>query len=142
MPITQRNGDTVTVTISPDEEQKLKQFEQEAIKNNLILNQHGASMIEKEEQPLRHNNSIKSIDDDDDGLPNFLKIHRVMKKIVGIDEETTAAGSYYTRHHSALKVQPHVASTSTSNKIDEENNKNVILMRLMKKIANSGASPL
>src|SRR6187200_2556650 len=60
MPITQRNGDTVTVTILPDEEQKLKQFEQEAIKNNIIVNQHGASMIEKEEQPLRHNDGATS----------------------------------------------------------------------------------
>jgi hypothetical protein len=131
MTITQRNGDVTTVTIEPQEEQKLKQFEQDAINQNMIVEQHGAAMLEKE-QPK--NNNIKP---DDDGLPNFLKIHKGMKTIVSGGKEVTSSYTY-----SIPKVQPHIASsTSTTSTTSFNNiNTNVVLRNLMKKITN-GTSP-
>jgi hypothetical protein len=118
MPITQRNGDTVTVTISPDEEQKLKQLEQEAIKNNFVVAQHGgATMLEKGE--IEQKKPVST-----------LTLYRLIKKIIG-DRQAES---------SIIIPEVHSASTSSTNNTTNTTNTtntNIVLRNLMKKIANS-----
>ena len=116
MPNINKTGDLTVVTISEDEERKLKQFEEDAIKANLPVIQHGAAMIEKQ-PPL-----------------SPLTLYRLMKRITGQTAESSII---------IPEVQSHSASTSTSstnNTTNTNNTNNIVLLKLMKKIANS-ASP-
>jgi hypothetical protein len=121
-----KQGDLTTVTVSPEAEKRMIEFERQAIEQNMVVQQHGASMLEqKSEKPV-----VKT------SAASPLEIYRLMKKIAGVSE---------TSIPSTVEFQPHVASTTeksavTNNKQNNNNNNNLVLRNLMKRIANS-ASP-
>jgi hypothetical protein len=139
-----------------EEEQKLKQFEQEAIKANLPIVQHGGSAMIEQPLQQQNKNNIK-FDDNDDRLPNYLKIHRLMKNIS--DEDI--ADIYLTKlksidlgrrqqvkqHSSSSMIQrggdqyanfrsiPNFNAAATQNQKTTNNSDNVKLFGLMKRIS-------
>ena len=130
--ITQRNGDLTVVTLSPEDEQRIRQFEQEAIKANSPVVQHGASMIEYEEEKQHQQSRQKPTLT----ASSPLTLYRLMKKIAGQAETSIPSTT-------TIEFQPHIASTaekSVTNKENSDTTTNIKLLGLMKKIA-SAASP-
>jgi hypothetical protein len=135
MPIVKQEGELTTVTVSPQEEQRIRQFERQAIEANLVVAQHGGAVTMLEQQNI---NNIKS---DDNGLPNYLKLHQLMKKIAGGGESSYSS---YVLQPTALELHSAASTTtaadnSVTNKQNNNtiNNNNLVLRNLMKKICSA-----
>jgi hypothetical protein len=117
MPIINKQGEVTTVTIEPREEQRLRQFEQDMIKSNAPVEQHTASsmMIDEKQKPV-----------------SPITLYRLIKRISGNTSEEPPAIEF----HSASAVEKNVTNNNK-----QDNNTNLVLRNLMKKICTM-ASPI
>jgi hypothetical protein len=115
-----KTGDLTVVSLSPQEEQRIRTFEQEMIKQNQPVIQHGATMIkeEKQEQPALKATSAAT---------SPLEIYRYMKRIAGVEDISIPSSSTLGLHSASTTV----AEKSVTSK---QNNTNLVLRNLMKKI--------
>jgi hypothetical protein len=125
MPIINKQGELTTVTVSPEAEKRMIDFERQAIEQNMVVQQHGgAAMLEEQEKSTEKPLAVEGAS---------LKLFKLSKKIAGQSETSIS---------STLElVQPHIAASTVEKSVtSKQNNNNLVLRNLMKRIANC-ASP-
>jgi hypothetical protein len=123
-----KTGDLTVVTISPQEEQRMIDFERQAIENNFKVEQHGATMLEEEEKQKQKQPALKTT------LTSAspLEIYRYMKRIVGVEHIDIPSSSSTLGLHSASTTVAEKSDVVTNKQ--NNNNTNLVLRNLMKKI--------
>jgi hypothetical protein len=127
MPIINKQGEVTTVTVSPEAERQMIEFERKAIEQNMVIQQHGATMLEQN-QPITKTTSSTP-----------LEIYRAMKRIAGVQDISIPSTSSNVELHSASTTTA-VSEKSKSVTNKQQDNTNLVLRNLMKKIC-SMASP-
>jgi hypothetical protein len=120
MPNTQRNGDITTVTLSPEEESQIRQFEKKALEANTPVAQYGGSVMIGGAGASSSSSSSNN---------NNLQLYRLIKRI-GSHQESEILAPSSTR---IIIDSPELHRASSDN---AEKNTNLILRNLMKKIVN------
>jgi hypothetical protein len=129
MPVINKQGEVTTVTVSPEAEKQMIEFEREMIKQNQPVRQHGATMLEN---PNEKSSKVKI------ETSSPVEIYRMMKRIAGVERIDILSSL-----SSTVGFEPHIAAASSTvekSVINKQDNTNLVLRNLMKKIC-SMASP-
>jgi hypothetical protein len=121
MPIINKQGEVTTVTVSPEAERQMIEFEREMIKQNQPIIQHGAAMLEEQEQEQRQP-ALKTTS----AATSPLEIYRYMKRIAGVQDISIPSA-----------VEFHSASSADKSVTSKQDNTNLVLRNLMKKICSA-----
>jgi hypothetical protein len=122
MPVT-KQGEVTTVTVSPEAERQMIEFEREMIKQNQPIIQHGAAMLEEQEQEQEQRQPALKITS---AATSPLEIYRYMKRIAGVQDISIPSA-----------VEFHSASSADKSVTSKQDNTNLVLRNLMKKICSA-----